>query len=431
MPATALPRRILIGHTLAGVLIMSVWFGISSMMAVLARKRFDAGDWQTLLITAAVPTLLSLSIFWNDLLRRMTIGRYLVVHWAGTMLPLAGAALARDFWMLFACFALAAAGFAGWSPVSGEVLKRFYPDAIRGRAFGIINSATFLGMTATSFVVGRALDGSPNSFRIYLPAAAVAYGGGVLLLRQLVGRTGTDDARAPSAAAAPGFRGVLAPMLQMRAVLRADRTFYRYEAAFMTYGVGWMVCNALLPVLATDRLHMSYTAFAASTQVIYPACMLLMIYPMGRLMDRIGPTRVSGLSFALLTLYPLGLLFAGSVSAVGGATVVYGIAMAGVQIAWMLGPVTLAPSPDKVAHYVAIHATLVGLRGILAQGLGMAVYRLTGSFTWPFALAAASYAWASWQMWRLHRLMTPPAAARSEPEAPAPGSRTPHTSGGP
>ena len=188
----------------------------------------------------------------------------------------------------------------------------------------------------------------------------------------------------------------------MRQVLRADRTFYRYETAFMTYGVGWMICNALLPVLATDRLKMSYTQFVGSTQVVYPLCMLAMMYPMGWVMDRIGPTRTSGLAFAWLTLYPLGLWFAPTVTWVGVTTMFYGMAMAGVQLGWMLGPVSLAPSRDKVSQYVAIHATLVGLRGIVAQGVGMLLYRITGSFAWPFAIAAIAFAWGSWQMWRLH-----------------------------
>ena len=59
----------------------------------------------------------------------------------------------------------------------------------------------------------------------------------------------------------------------------------------------------------------------------------------------------------------------------------------------------------------------VGLRGILAQGLGMLIYRLTGDFTVPFAVAVLAFAWAAWQMWRLS------GAARSAPrwaETPAP-----------
>ncbi len=399
------PRRVLVAHALANVLIQSIWFGISSIMAVLARKRFGAGDWQTVMITAAAPTLMVMSVFWNHLLSRMTVRRFLVYNWIFTMGPLACAAFARNFWELLTCHVLAAIGAAGWSPISGTLLKRFYGDAVRGRAFGVVNAAMFAGMMVSSYAIGQALDLNENSFRIYLPAAAGMYGLGVLLLRRLISAIGGDES--PNERIAPrstNLRRVFAPVLHMREVLAADRVFYRYEAAFMTYGVGWMICNALLPVLATDRLHMSYTEFAGSTQVVYPLCMLLMTLPMGWLTDRIGPMRTSFLSFAWLSFYPLGLMVSHSVFAVGLSTVIYGTAMAGVQMTWMLGPVSLAPTPQKVSQYVAIHATLVGIRGIVAQGIGMSIYRWSGSFVMPFALAALGFAWASWQMLRLRAI---------------------------
>jgi MFS family permease len=398
-------RRMLLMHALANVLIQSIWFGISTIMAVLARKRFGADDWQTLMITAAAPTLMVLSVFWNHLLSRMTIRRFLVFNWVFTMWPLACAAFAQNFWQLLVCHVLASIGAAGWSPISGTLLKRFYGDHMRGRAFGAINSAMYVGMIAASYGIGRALDVNENSFRIYLPAAAGAYGVGVWLLRRLIVLKGGDEiAEERVVSERMNLRRLLAPVLHMREVLAEDRVFYQYEAAFMTYGVGWMICNALLPVLATDRLHMNYAEFAGSTQVVYPLCMLLMTYPMGWLMDHIGPMRTSLLSFAWLTFYPLGLMVSHSVVAVGISTVVYGIAMAGVQMTWMLGPVSLAPSPQKVPHYVAIHATLVGVRGIVAQGVGMLIYRLSGSFVVPFMVAAMGFAWASWQMSRLRVL---------------------------
>jgi hypothetical protein len=71
----------------------------------------------------------------------------------------------------------------------------------------------------------------------------------------------------------------------------------------------------------------------------------------------------------------------------------------------MLGPVALAPSPDKVPQYVAIHATFVGIRGKIFQGLGVLLYSLTHGFTLPFLLAAAAFAWSAVQMWRLDRFM--------------------------
>lgn len=405
----------------ASVLIQSVWFGVSSIMAILARKRFDAGYWQTVMITAAVPTLLIMSVFWGDLLRRLTLRRYLLIHWACLLGPLLAAAFTRQFWHLFACNALAAVAIAGWSPLAGEVWNRLYADRTRGRAFGLITSATLTGNTLLSYLVGRGLDIDQEAFRIYLPVAALLYGIGVLILSRLVPTTTLDVERTRAARLdrSAGPRDLLTPVLHMRRVLRADRTFYRYETAFMTYGVGWMICNALLPVLATDRLHMSYTEFVGSTQVVCQVCMLVMMLPMGWLMDRFGPTRTSGLSFALLTLYPLGLWFSPTVTWVGVTTVFYGLAMAGVQVGWMLGPLSLAPSRDKVAQYVAIHATLVGLRGIVAQGIGMLLYCLTGTFAWPFAIAAVAFSWASWQMWRLHGATHPRTAGPSQAAAAA------------
>jgi MFS family permease len=398
--ATAL---VLLGHVLASILCPGVWYGLSSMMAVLARKRFGAGDWQTVMITAAVPTLMITSIFWGDLLRRISIRRYLAVHWIATMAPLALAALAQDFWFLLVCHVAASAGASGWSPISGDMLRGFYTERVRGRAFGLINSAMFLCWMTVSFLIGRGLDRDENVFRVYLPVSAVAYGAGILILRRLVARTGVDDGRLAPASEAPlGLRRMLEPVLRTRTVLREDRTFFRYETAFMTYGIGWMICYALLPVLATDRLRMSYTEFAGSTQVVYPLCMLAMTYPMGWLTDRIGPVRTSGLSFAWLALYPVGLALSGSVATVGLSTIVYGTAMAGVHMGWMLGPVALAPSRERVAEYVAIHATMVGIRGIFAQVLGMAIYRLTDSFAWSFGVAALAFASSSLQMFRLH-----------------------------
>ena len=180
---------------LATVLTQAVWFSVASLMAVLARKRFGAGDWQTLMITAAVPTLMITAVFWNHLLRRIPLRRYLAIHWACTMIPLAVAGLSNSFPFLLTFHILAAIGAAGWSPIAGELLRRFYGDQVRGRAFGLINVAMFLGMIALSITIGRRLDANEDIFRIYLPGAAVAYGLGILILRRLVRSTGVERER--------------------------------------------------------------------------------------------------------------------------------------------------------------------------------------------------------------------------------------------
>jgi MFS family permease len=165
------------------------------------------------------------------------------------------------------------------------------------------------------------------------------------------------------------------------------------------------------------------------------ASMLAVTLPLGWLQDRVGAVRLSCLAFSLLTLYPVLLLTSSGVTTLALASVVFGFGMAGVQFGWMLGPVALAGTPEKVPQYVAIHATLVGVRGILFQGLGMAFYKLTGSFFWPLLAATITFAWAAWQMWQLQDALrttatpgpnsvAPPTMAvpPAVPDAPPPGS---------
>jgi MFS family permease len=188
----------------------------------------------------------------------------------------------------------------------------------------------------------------------------------------------------------------------------------------MTYGVGWMIAYALLPILVTTGLGLNYDKISESTIFAYLLAMVVMIIPAGLLMDKLGAARSTGLSFAMLTVYPIGLLMARDSTDLLFASIAYGIAHAGANVGWMLGPVSLAPTPEKVPQYVAIHATLVGVRGKLFQLAGIGLYKLSGNFTLPLLIAAAAYAWSAVQMWQLHgRMKRPePKAASGATEAP-------------
>lgn len=403
MPPRSRVAHILVYHVISTLLVSTGGFTLFAMFPLIARLRFGAGDWQTAMVTAAVPTLLLASIFWSELLRRISPARYLVIHWLTAMLPIAFIAGARNFEHLLICYIVASAGFGGWSPVNGILLKRFYKDSTRGRAYGVLNAAQLIGGMATVWVIGRWQTGDPDAFRIFLPGIVLIQGFGVAILIRLA--TITEDRTPAAPSEKRPWSGVLAPVFHMHRTLRADRNFLRYEAAFMTYGAGFMICEVLLPVLVTDKLHLNYEEFAERALVAQRLGMLALALPMGWVMDRIGATRTSGLSFAWLGLYPILLLLATGPNGLTAASALFGFAMAGVVVGWMLGPVALAPSPEKVPHYVAIHATLVGFRGILFQGLGMLLYRMSGSFTWPLALASFAFVAGAWQMWKLHGRM--------------------------
>lgn len=411
---SAVPRRaarsglVLAGHVAAVFLQSALAANVVWLMPLLVRLRFGADDplwrdWQTTLVTAAVPAFLMLSIFWNELLGRVRLRTYLLVTWLMAALPLGCVGLVSTYWQLLACHVIAMAGAASWAPLSGKLLKSFYSDAIRGRAYAILNTAVLAGSLTAVYLVGGWLERDPEAFRVFFPIGAAVQVAGFGLLLGLARWTAMPDQ--PAAATRHSWASVLRPITSMREVLRADRTFLRYETAFMTYGAAFMLCDALLPVLGTDKFHMRYEDYAHSTHVVMRLVMLTAMLPMGWLIDRLGAVRTSCLAFAVLTGYPLLLLAADGKLGVGLASAVYGLGLAGVQMGWMLGPVSLAGSPEKVPQYVAIHATLVGVRGLLFQGLGMLVYKLTGSFLWPLLLAATAFLWAALQMRQLHGLI--------------------------
>lgn len=401
---------------------------VNFLLPVLARKRFGANDWQTLLITATPVIFCSLSIFWNDHFNRRPLGRYLLTYWAWGCLPLAIMGLADNYWMLFIPHLITCIGGAGYHPASGELLRGLYPDRIRGRVYSVVWGVSMVVGSGGAYAVGQWMTRNGEAFRAVLPAAALLQLVGVGVFVWLSRTTGIAGRRViltrspdePNTLAAR-WKRLLAPIGHTGTVLKEDPIFARYEAAYMTYGVGWMIGYALLPILVTTGLGLNYDEISNSTVVAYLLAMVAMIYPAGLLLDKLGAVRSTGLSFALLTVYPVGLLMARDAHDLLIVSIAYGIAHAGANVGWMLGPVSLAPSPEKVPQYVAIHATLVGVRGKLFQLFGIGLYKLSGNFTLPLLLAAAAYAWSAWQMWRLHvRMGTRSHAAPAPPAEQAP-----------
>jgi MFS family permease len=401
-------------HASAVVLIQSVQNAVFFILPLLAKKHFEAGDWATTVITSAPTVLFMTGIFWNDVFRKCRLGRYLWAFWLMSAAPMLLAPFIENFWHLLPLHLLVSVGIAGYHPAASELLKRLYPDSSRGRFFSVLSACNMLANAGLGFCIGWLLDRNPESFRWYMPVAACLQGAGLTIMYLLARRFGLTTDRVIEAWGRNPVRRVFEPVTHMMDVLREDRIFARYEAAFMTYGIGWMVCFALMPLYAVDRHNLEYDVFASATHVPYLVCLVAALVPCGLLMDRIGATRLSGLSFGLLALYPLGLMWARTPTELGIVSAIYGLAHSGTTLGWTLGPVSLAPTPAKVPQYVAIHSTLVGLRGAIFQGAGVLLYKVTGSFIWPLASASIAFAWGAWQMFALHRVMraaTPAVAA--------------------
>lgn len=417
---------VFVGHTLYTFLHSLLFANVIWLMPLLVRLRFGSQDpnwkdWQTLAVTLAIPAMFLTSVFWSELLWRSSIKKYLLVFWLAATFPLGCLAFVQNYWQFLVCHVVSCAGYASWSPVHGQLLKHFYADASRGRIFGILNVVNYCSSIVAIYFVGTWMESRPEGFRLLLPAASLIHFASVLLLIRLAVRSGADLGPTPEPPRA--WRTVFEPVLKMRAILKQDPTFLRYEQAFMTYGAAYMCCEALMPVLGTDKLGMRYEDYAHSTQMAAKIAMLVVTILMGWLLDRIGAIRTSAVSFLILMFYPLALILTRGPLTLGAANLIYGVGLSGVVLTWMLGPVMLAGNPKLVPQYVAIHATMVGVRGILFQGFGMILYKLTGGFLWPLLIAAAAFFWASAQMTLLHRKMGgtphgPAAAAESRRQSP-------------
>lgn len=402
-PANRPMAATLIPHMLAAILVESTATAGVAMMPFIAIREFGAAEWGTALITSAPTTFLLGSIVWDVLFRRVRSHTYLLVFWAAALVPISLISLVHGYWALLACLATAAAGMAGLFPFKGSLLRALYPDALRGRVTATLNVVVILNTVWMVWCFGVQQKADPQAFRTLLPLLGAAQVVGIALYIWLARRLPRNPESARETGASALMR-LLTPIRGLRDTLARDPRFAAFERAFMTYGAAYSFCEVLVPLIVAARLHLNYDEIASSTRVVFQLSVVALAFPAGWLMDRVGPSRLCSAAYLLLAAYPILLLRAGTALDVAMASAVFGLAMAGVQQSWMLGPVALAPSPDRVSQYVAIHATLAGVRGLPAQAIGMAIYTMTGSLTWPLVGACAIFVWAAWQMAGVQRV---------------------------
>lgn len=392
-------RRILSYHLLATGLI-TVQHGVLVMVPVLIRKQFGGGEWATALAASALIIMNLLSIFWNEVYRRMNTRRYMLLMWLTAYVPLGAIAVCRTAGEVLTCVFISATGTAGINPLIGDILRSCYPPSVRSKVFGSIQSVTQFSIMATAWVVGLWLNVNDQAFRIYFPIAVLVLGAGMLLLSRIACQLLFVE-RSRHYAAEPFWVCMKSAYQGMWRVLRSDATFRRFELSYCTFNFAWLICVGLLPLLLADVLRLDYKQVALSSQVPLQLILFLGTVPSGILMDRVGPIRMSVWAFALIALYPFGLILAGSAWHVCGAIAILGISLTAVNLGWTIGPVTLAHNPAHASQYLAIHWTLTTLAGLLGQIPAVIYYHFTGDIRTPLAAAAAVFLLSCVLIWRL------------------------------
>lgn len=253
------------------------------------------------------------------------------------------------------------AAVAVTTPLLTQMYQDNYPDTARGRLFSrsvmvrVAAGALFAELAGRWIAVDR--TGSRGLLVVYALAMLFA---------------AAQVAEYPSGRLRSG--GGSHPLRALRWV-RDDALFRRTLVCWMLMGfANLMMVPLRVEYLANPRHGLAHSAatVALLTAVIPNAMRLVMSPIWGWVFDRVN-------FFALRVVLNLGfalgiLTFFTSDTMTGLLTgaVLFGVAMAGGDVAWTLWVTKIAP-PDRVAEYMSVHTFFTGLRGMAAP---VAVFHL-------------------------------------------------------
>jgi MFS family permease len=258
------------------------------------------------------------------------------------------------------------------------LLSQNVPRPMRGAVFGRLNAFEILGTVLAVKTAGLLLDADPRLLRVVFPAAAAVGFLGMLRLARVRWARGP---RTP-----PGFETMLGAWRASLRLLLRDRGFLLYECAFMVYGMGFLMSQPLLVIYAEGTLRASYDVWTWASGFAFPVAQLLVVPLAGRLVDAIGVMRATSIAFAVLAAFFAAMPFVSGAGALVAAFALFGVAMAGVNVGWSLGPLHFAPE-GKARVYGSVHLLLVGVRSALAPFLG---YAIREWISLPFAFGTSA-----------------------------------------
>ncbi len=277
--------------------------------------------------------------------------------------------------------------WAGILTVRAAVWSANYPRHVMARVTSRIVMASSLGIALVALLAGWLVDVQARSARwLYLFASMCGLLAAFLYRAVRVRR----EYQLLAAEAEIGLTDSTFSLGMFRQILREDASFRSYMFWMSLYGSGNLMMTAQLVVLFSDRLQLG-----GLTQILLLTVVPLLLMPLflpawARLFDR-GHiieyrSRQCWALVAAIVLLTSGVMLKAQWLLWPGAVLI-GVSYAGANLGWNLGHNDFA-SPGRAQHYMGVHVTLTGVRGLIAPPVGMACYELL-IWRWPDAGAIA------------------------------------------
>jgi MFS family permease len=332
-------------------------------LAVVARRELRASPY----LIAALGAAWSVGNLFNPLVAHAIRNRVKLPYVVGfsvsgrvlyLLMPLA---VVAPTFVALCCVAFAVGALA--TPAYAAVIRDAYPVERRGALMAIPRVLWVGGMMIGALVAGFALD--HVGYRWVFPVAG------------LIGIVGAATFGRVGVPAAPGIRD----SSQTRfwdgfKLILTDRRFRRYAAAFFVFGLGNLLMGPVIPVFQVDVLNIEtrWVGYLATTA---SATSMAGFLCWGRVLDRHGPFRLLLLVLAVAAVFPLTYALAHSVPILLIAAAARGMAMAGMDLAYVNAAMRFGPR-DSTASYAALFAFLQALRGIPGPFVGAALNEWIG-----------------------------------------------------
>ncbi len=211
--------------------------------------------------------------------------------------------------------------------------------------------------------------GPEASYRVmFLVLGACGILGGLLCQRA---RGGEPE----EAAARPRAR---ASLLAGWRILRHDQAYRRFLGFMMIFGFGTMMSDTIMVLLMGDRFRANSSAFEIVLYlVLVPTVVQLVTLPFaGRMLDRTNPMRLrawGAVAWAISRALLFVAAMTGSLPLLLASQLLSGFGGGLGNVAWQLGHMHFARR-DLVQHYMGLHVSATGLRGLIAPFLAVALW---------------------------------------------------------
>jgi MFS family permease len=194
----------------------------------------------------------------------------------------------------------------------------------------------------------------------------------------------------------PLERIVFSPLSNVFELLKRRPDFFRFEVAFMIYGIAFLMMTPVVPLFLVDDLKLGYDVIGFVKGTMFQLVMIIGIPLFGNWFDKTTPHRLTAIVFAGLALFPALLIvakYADESLRIGVLTLafaVFGIMMSGVSVSWSLSAIRFAGKIEDVAVYQSVHIAATGVRGLIAPFFGYFMMTIFGK---DVALITAGALW--------------------------------------